>query len=181
MVAREVEKLVFLSADRYVVQLLEVGWHADPPYYVMEYIPNGSLEDLLKRDGALTPDGALAIFNDVVIGILHAHAKGIFHCDLKPGNVLLDQDGKARIADFGQSRLSHEQKPSLGTLFFMAPEQADIEAVPDVRWDVYALGALLYTMLTGHPPLRNSDGVSQIDSSGGLKERLSQYQELIFR
>lgn len=181
MVAREVEKLVFLSADRYVVQLLEVGWHADPPYYVMEYIPNGSLEDLLKRDGTLPVDEALHVFKDVVIGMLHAHGKGIFHCDLKPGNVLLDQDGKARIADFGQARLSHEQKPSLGTLFFMAPEQANIEAVPDVRWDVYALGALLYTMLTGQPPFRSAVGVSKIDSSAALKDRLSQYQELIHR
>ena len=79
----------------------------------------------------------------MAIGLLHAHGKGVLHCDLKPANMLLDQDSQPRLADFGQSRLSHEQTPALGTLFYMAPEQADLQAVPDVRWDVYALGALL--------------------------------------
>ncbi|WP_158261014.1 MULTISPECIES: protein kinase domain-containing protein [Pirellulaceae] len=179
LIASEVEKLVFLSADRYVVQLLEVGWNAEPPYYVMEYLPNGSLEDLLRRGGAMEIEAAIQTFKDVVIGLLHAHGKGIFHCDLKPANILLDQDGKARIADFGQSRLSNDQRPALGTLFFMAPEQADIEASPDVRWDVYALGALLYTMLVGEPPFRSSSSVGEIDSTSGLRDRLEKYRRVI--
>jgi len=175
----EVEKLVFLSADRYVVQLLEVGWHADPPYYVMEYLPNGSLEDRLQREGTLSIDDAVSIFRDVVVGMLHAHGKGIFHCDLKPANVLLDQDGNARIADFGQSRLSHDQRPALGTLFYMAPEQADLSASPDARWDVYAIGALLYTMLVGDPPFRNSTSIGEIDSTRSLQDRLTRYQHVL--
>ena len=140
LLSREVEKLAFLSADRYVVQLLDVGWDADPPYYVMEFIERGSVDDLLKREGHLPATEAVTLFREIAIGLLHAHAKGVLHCDLKPANVLLDQDNKPRIADFGQSRLSHEQTPALGTLFYMAPEQADLKAVPDVRWDVYALG-----------------------------------------
>ena len=141
---REVEKLVFLSADRYVVQLLEVGWDAEPPYYVMEYVENGSLDDLLAQHGTFTVPEAVEMFREIAVGLAHAHGKGVLHCDLKPANILLDQDHRPRLADFGQSRLSHEQKPALGTLFYMAPEQADLEAVPDVRWDVYALGAILY-------------------------------------
>jgi eukaryotic-like serine/threonine-protein kinase len=117
LLSREVEKLAFLSADRYVVQLLDVGWEADPPYYVMEFIEHGSLEALLKRQGRLPTSEAVTLFREVAIGMLHAHAKGVLHCDLKPANVLLDQDNKPRIADFGQSRLSHEQTPALGTLF----------------------------------------------------------------
>ena len=150
LLSREVEKLVFLSADRYVVQLLDVGWDGEPPYYVMEYVENGSLEDYLKTQPTLGTAEAVEIFREMVIGLMHAHNKGVLHCDLKPANILLDQDHKPRLADFGQSRLSHEQTPALGTLFYMAPEQAHLQAVPDVRWDIYALGAIpvSYTHLT---------------------------------
>ena len=89
------------------------------------------------------------MFREIAVGLMHAHGKGIIHCDLKPANVLLDQDGHPRLADFGQSRLSHEQGAALGTLFYMAPEQADLRAVPNAQWDVYALGAIFYHMLTG--------------------------------
>jgi eukaryotic-like serine/threonine-protein kinase len=179
LLSREVEKLVFLSADRYVVQLLDVGWDAEPPYYVMEYLEHGSLEDLLRREGRLKVDQAVELFRDVAIGLLHAHGKGVLHCDLKPANVLLDQDSQPRLADFGQSRLSHEQTPALGTLFFMAPEQADPKAIPDVRWDVYALGALLYSMLTGAPPHRTEEAVTEIESADNLDTRLARYREKI--
>lgn len=179
LLAREVEKLVFLSADRYVVQLLDVGADADPPYYVMEYIEQGSLEDLLRRHGTLSAHQAVEMFREIAVGLAHAHGKGVLHCDLKPANILLDQDHKPRLADFGQSRLSHEQKPALGTLFYMAPEQADLEAVPDVRWDVYALGAVLFTLLVGTPPHRNDATLSRLDSSGDLADRLARYRQAI--
>ncbi len=179
ILSREVEKLAFLSADRYVVQLLDVGWEANPPYYVMEYVEQGSLEDLLKREGKLAVREAVGLFRDVAVGLLHAHGKGVLHCDLKPANVLLDQDSRPRLADFGQSRLSNEQTPALGTLFYMAPEQADLQAVPDVRWDVYALGALLYCMLTGAPPYRSDAAVTEFETAADLEERLERYRQLI--
>jgi serine/threonine protein kinase len=180
LLSREVEKLAFLFADRYVVQLIDVGWEADPPYYVMEYIEQGSLEDRL-RQGPLSVSQAVQVFRDVAVGLVHAHGKGVLHCDLKPANVLLDQDFKPRLADFGQSRLSHEQTPALGTLFYMAPEQADLAAVPDARWDVYALGALLYCMLTGNPPYRTEGFVKQIEQAESLSERLAIYRRGIER
>lgn len=179
LLASEIEKLVFLSADRYVVQLLEVGWDSDPPYFVMEYIENGSLEDYIKQNGAFAVGDAVEICREVATGLLHAHGRGVLHCDLKPANVLLDQDNKPRLADFGQSRLSNEQKPSLGTLFYMAPEQASLKAVPDARWDVYGLGALMYTMLTGEAPHRSEEAVSQIDAEPELESRLARYQEFL--
>jgi len=179
LLAREVEKLVFLSADRYVVQLLDVGWDADPPYYIMEYVEHGSLEDLLRQQGTLTLADAVEIFREVAVGLMHAHGKGVLHCDLKPANILLDQDQKPRLADFGQSRLSTEQLPALGTLFYMAPEQADLEAVPDSGWDVYALGAILYCMLTGTPPYRSEMVVTEVESEAELEERLASYREII--
>lgn len=178
LLSREVEKLAFLFADRRVVQLLAVGWDSDPPYYVMEFLEDGSLEDRLQR-GPMPVAEALEVFREVCLGLMHSHAKGVLHCDLKPANVLLGRDGKPRIADFGQSRLSHEQSPALGTLYYMAPEQADLNAVPTVAWDVYALGALLYRMLVGQPPHRSATLASQVERAGALEQRLAGYRKAI--
>ena len=152
---------------------------AAPPYYVMEHVEGGSLQQLLETQGPLPIGEAVEMFREIAQGLVHAHGKGVLHCDLKPANILLDQDRKPRLADFGQSRLSHEQRPALGTLFFMAPEQADLNAIPDVRWDVYALGSLLYCMLTGSPPYRTTSLMSEIDASESLIGRLERYREAI--
>ncbi len=180
LLSREVEKLAFLFADRYVVQLISVGWDAEPPYYIMEFLEQGSLAERLQS-GPLSAREATELFRDVAIGLVHAHNSGVLHCDLKPANILLDQDGKPRLADFGQSRLSHEQVPALGTLFYMAPEQADLKAVPDARWDVYALGAVMYCMLTGDPPYRTEQTVRRLERFADLDHRLAAYRRLIGR
>jgi len=179
LLSREVEKLVLLSADRYVVQVLDVGWQADPPYYVMEYIENGSLEQYPQRSDSKTIDQLVQLFREIAMGLNHLHAKGILHCDLKPGNILLDQDDQPRLADFGQSRLTHEQTPSLGTLFYMAPEQANLQAVPDASWDVYALGAIFYYLLIGEPPHHDEELLRQIEEAPDLPARLRCYQKWI--
>lgn len=176
--AREVEKLRYLFNDRYVVQLIKVGWEAEPPYYVMEYLENGSLEDLL-RHGPLPVHDAVPLFRDIAKGLVHAHDKGILHCDLKPANVLLDQDRHPRLADFGQSRLTNELSPALGTLFYMAPEQADLKSAPDARWDVYSLGAVMYRMLSGHPPYREDSSIHTVLGSGTLEEQLQAYRTVL--
>jgi eukaryotic-like serine/threonine-protein kinase len=178
LLSREVEKLAFLFADRYVVQLIDVGWDADPPYYIMEYLTHGSLAERLKKGPMPVPE-AVALFRDVATGLVHAHGKGVLHCDLKPANILLDQDLRPRLADFGQSRMSTEQRPALGTLFYMAPEQANLEATPDARWDVYALGAVLYCMLTGEPPYRTESAATLITQGSDLTDQLKRYQDLL--
>ena len=94
--------------------------------------------------------------------------------------MLLDQDGHPRVADFGQSRLSTDETPALGTLFYMAPEQADMTAVPDASWDVYSLGCLLFSMLTGKPPYHSADLAAQIETTAAVGERLLKYRDALY-
>src|SRR4029077_7176148 len=113
---------------------------------------------------------AVALFREVVVGVVNAHNRDVLNCDIKPANVLLGPDGSPPLAAFGQSRLSHDDTPALGTLFYMAPEQADPRASPDARWDVYALGALFYCLLTGEPPHRDAPGADTLEKANSLDE-----------
>lgn len=175
---REVEKLAVLYTCHNIVGLISVGWNADPPHYVMEYLENGSLAGSLTK-GPLPVKEAVRIGRDILMALVHAHGSGILHCDLKPANILLDKNMQARLADFGQSRLSHEHHHALGTLFFMAPEQADVNAVPDARWDVYAWGAVLYEALTGSPPYRTPEAQRQLAATEVAEQRLDVYRQLL--
>ena len=177
---REVEKLAVLYTSRNIVRLLDVGWDSDPPYYVMEYLEKGSLACCLAQ-GPLSVNEAVRITRSIAQALVQAHGAGILHCDLKPANVLLDSNFDPRLCDFGQSRLTNEQSPALGTLFYMAREQANLHAIPDARWDVYALGALLYHMLCGEPPHRSPENEQRIREAGDLKERLEAYSNILCR
>ena len=181
LLAREVEKLAALDASRNVVNLLDVGWDHDPPYFVMEHLTGGSLQDRLK-DGPLAAEEAVRMATGAARGLARAHSAGILHCDLKPANVLLDADGEPRLCDFGQSRLATERDPALGTLYYMPPEQAEAGgpdgASPNVRWDVYALGALLHHLLTGRSPHRTDALDARLDALP-LPERLHAYAEAV--
>jgi serine/threonine protein kinase len=175
---REVEKLAVLYTSRNIVGLLDVGWNHDPPYFVMEYLENGSLAARLQ-DGPLPVEQAVQLAKAIAAALVHAHGSGILHCDVKPANVLLDGNLEPRLGDFGQSRLSDDQTPALGTVFYMAPEQADLQAVPDARWDVYALGALLYHMLCGQAPYRTEDHEARIRAAKSLGDQLREYRRII--
>lgn len=185
LLAREVEKLAALDATRNVVNLLEVGWDHDPPYFVMEHLEGGSLADRLEH-GPIPTDEAARLGIGIARGLVRAHGAGILHCDLKPANILIDAEGEPRLCDFGQSRLATEQDPALGTLFYMAPEQAlagvvtekDEPIQPNVRWDVYALGAVLTHMLTGQPPHRGDEFDTALRNAD-LQTRLKTYAEKI--
>jgi len=178
LLTREVEKLAVLDASRDVVRLLDVGVDHDPPYFVMEYLPHRSVANMLETS-SVSIRQALNITSAVARALVHAHSAGILHCDIKPGNVLLDRGDEARLGDFGQSRLVTDQSTTFGTFYYMAPEQAVKNAVPDVRWDVYALGALLYHMLTGTPPYRTEATEALLNQADSLDDRLRIYREII--
>ncbi|MBI4229225.1 MAG: serine/threonine protein kinase [Planctomycetes bacterium] len=130
-------------------------------YFSMEYLPGGSVRELLKKEGRLTVERSLRIATQIAQALAHANEKGIVHRDVKPDNMMLDTVLEAKLADLGLARVQGPGSgPSVtqagavtGTPYYMAPEQAEGGAV-DTRADLYALGASLFQMLTGVPPYR---------------------------
>ncbi len=141
-----------------IVAIHDVGQDGDLHYYSMDYIIGETVDDLARR-GRPTPRRALELIHEVALALAYAHAEGVVHRDLKPQNLLLTGDGRVLITDFGLAKdLSREslltlEGTLLGTPAYMPPEQAlgRLEQV-DARSDVYSLGAVLYTLLTGRPP-----------------------------
>ena len=139
-----------------VVTVLDFGTEGPGPYIVMELVDGGDLAALLHRKGRLTAPRAASIGAQVASALAAAHARGIVHRDVKPGNILLTTDGDARVADFGIARATGEQSltatgTSLGSVDYFSPEQARGEPA-EAASDIYALGVVLYEMLTGARP-----------------------------
>lgn len=174
----EVKQLALLHADPGIVQLIDVEPHNDPPYYVMSYAPGGSLQSLLADGKPLTLKAVEPILRQITEALAYVHSKGVRHCDLKPGNVLLDTRDRALLADFGQAHLASDVSPALGTFFYMAPEQAVLEnTIADTRWDVYGMGAVFYAMLIGHPPRENPALADDLARTHHLATRLQRYRD----
>ena len=141
-----------------IVGIYDVDATGDAPALVMELVSGESLAARIDREGALPPREAAAIVADLAEGLFHAHQQGVIHRDIKPGNVLLDADGRTRLVDFGIAHSLAEAAARLtvtgtviGTLRSMAPEQlADTAITP--RTDLYGLGVVLHEALTGHAP-----------------------------
>jgi hypothetical protein len=139
-----------------IVAVFDSGADAELHYLVMEYVPGQSLAELLHRQGRLAPRRAAELTMQVCAALAAAHAQGLVHRDVKPGNVLLDGDGRVKVADFGIVKAAAADTLTgsglvLGTAAYLSPEQAQGGPV-DARSDLYGLGCVLYELLCGSPP-----------------------------
>lgn len=139
-----------------IARVLDCGRVDGYSYLAMEFVDGCTFSDLIRRESVSLSEG-LEIIISVASALEYAHRKGVIHRDLKPENVLIDKAGKALLTDFGVAKRLHDSKATvtgaiMGTLHFMAPEQAEDASRIDERSDVYGLGAMLYNLLTGRPP-----------------------------
>ncbi len=163
-----------LLTHRHIVPIHEVGEGPAGPYLVMELIEGPSL-DTLAQDGRLSPTAAVEALLPVVEAVEHAHRQGIIHRDLKPSNILLSPERGPVVLDFGMAKvrrlkpapsaISTSTQPGMvvGTPAYMPPEQTGTDLSPPGPYsDVYSLGAILYTLLTGRPPYDEGNAIDTI-------------------
>ncbi|MCH7549833.1 MAG: serine/threonine protein kinase, partial [Candidatus Krumholzibacteriota bacterium] len=168
-----------------IVRVIDFGKEEHGYQMVMEFVEGETLKDVLDRWRPIRHDLALAIVHQILLGLEHAHEKGIVHRDIKPGNVMMTKLGEVKIADFGLAKLtqashSHTADNSiLGTPLYMSPEQAFGESV-DQRSDLFSLGTVLYELLTGVQPFASDNymGVIQNIISKELESVRANHSEI---
>ena len=152
-----------------IVKIIDFGVEDGTYMMVMEFIEGESLREILDKWKQLPLALAFALVHQICMGLEHAHAKGIVHRDIKPGNIMLTRSGKAKITDFGLAKLAQGQTQQtaansiLGTPLYMSPEQAFGESV-DQRSDLFSLGTVLYECLTGHQPFHGESYMGVIQN-----------------
>jgi tetratricopeptide (TPR) repeat protein/TolB-like protein len=161
LLAREV-------SHKNVVRIHDIGEHEGLRFLTMRYVEGRSLSDVLEKDGPMSPERAVAIARQVASALEEAHRAGVIHRDLKPGNILLDADDTAYITDFGIARSLGRDGLTragavVGTPDYLSPEQIAGDPV-DGRTDLYALGIVLYEMLTGELPFRAGSQAEMLGS-----------------
>jgi len=149
-----------------VVSVLDQGTDGETAYLVMELVGGRTLRDVVHERGLLTPGEALDVAEAVLDALAEAHRKGVLHRDVKPANVLVADDGRVKVADFGLARSAAATQGStggtgaelMGTAEYLAPERV-ARGVADARSDLYGVGVLLFEMLTGQPPFTGDSPV----------------------
>ncbi len=145
-------------AHHNVVAVFDTGDDHGTLFLVMEYVPGLTMRDLIRKEAPMSPAKALAVIEPVLSALAAAHDAGILHRDVKPENVLLADDGRVKVADFGLARAINSETQHtatggvlIGTVSYLSPELV-VNGRADARADVYAAGVLIYEMLTGHKP-----------------------------
>lgn len=174
----EVSRLRQVAEHPHVVTLLDADFQHSPPYFVMTL----HAQTLQGWSALEKPDGVTKVvtwFRQMAQALQYTHSRGLLHCDLKPSNVLLDEEGLARLSDFGQSVGRGQPTRSLGSLGFMGPEQASRQDMPDVSWDIYGLGATVYALLTGESPRLDETCRQELATLTDSTTKLQRYIELL--
>jgi serine/threonine-protein kinase len=146
-------------------------------YYAMEFVPWGSMSDVLKRRGALPWREACECAIQMASALEHLHSVGVVHRDLKPANVFLSDDGRLKLGDFGLARDSDSPRltvagMTVGTCKYLAPEQAKGESEIDDRTDLYALGCNLFEMIIGRTPFESPDAYAPVTAMEMMRRHI---------
>ncbi|HSV57184.1 MAG TPA: serine/threonine-protein kinase, partial [Magnetospirillaceae bacterium] len=145
--------------NNHIVRVFDHFKEGSSHYIVLEYVDGMSLDQLIRQQRSLSCELALVIFLDACLALQYAHGMGVIHRDIKPGNILISKKGEVKLADFGIAASEEEDDPgltregmTLGTPSYMPPEQIENSKNVDRRADIYAMGVMLYEMVTGKKP-----------------------------
>jgi serine/threonine protein kinase len=173
-----------------IIQIFDSGKHGNYHYIIMEYLEESLRERMKQYSQGMPPETSLEIINNILKGLDYAHLKGIYHRDIKPENIMFKHDSTPVLVDFVIANLFDTPDPltksgqSIGTAYYMSPEQCKAQKKIDSKSDTYSLGAVLFEMLTGKKPYDGdtliSIGLQHIkEPIPRLPQGLSQYQPLI--
>ena len=156
----EIATMSCLSHEN-IVNFKDKSKDGEPLYFVMEYIEANNLKLRINERGALSPEEILDYAVQILSALIHTHKNGIVHCDIKPHNIMLLNNGKIKLTDFGIARFidskeNVESDTAVGTAYYISPEQASGKKI-DQRSDIYSLGVMMYEMATGRLPFVASD------------------------
>jgi serine/threonine protein kinase len=174
----EVNRLSLVSDHPHIVTLVDADLDHDPPYLVTPLLSGSLADEIPTRPEDARVETVCKWLRELATALEFIHGRGILHCDLKPANILIGEEGFVRLTDFGQAALQNQEQSHLGSFWFMPWQQTE-GGLPEIKWDVYALGATVYALLTGHPPHFSKKAHEDLKSRSAVSEKLLEYRRVV--